>query len=983
VPEAVAGHSQGEIAAAVVAGVLSLEDGAKVAAVRSQALAALGPARVAGCAAEGVAAAKDAAQIRDQILAGLAGIRPSQARVPLVSTVTGQLIDGDQMDAGYWYRNLREDVRFQQAVTELAGLGVTAFVEISSHPVLVAEIKQTLADLASAGEAVVTGTLRRGEGGLRRFALSLAELYVRGVAVDWTRWFAGSGAQRVELPTYAFQHQRYWPQRRSAVAASREVEDLGLAEAGGHPLLGVVMELADGQGAVLTGRLSVHEQPWLADYVVLDKPLLPGTAFLDLAVRAGDTVGCPVVEELTMQAPLVLPAGGTVQVQVVASGPDETGRRAVRVYARPAGQEWTCHATGVLAPAQEQTGEAFDFTVWPPRDAAPVPAKAVYEDLAVAGYEYGSAFQGLAGIWRRGQEVFVEARLSGQAEAAAGSFGLHPALLDAVLHALSPSRLIDADRLGLPFSWTGVTLHAVGAAVLRARLVAVGPAGEGVSMQAADETGGLVISAQRLMLRPLPSGGLTDVNASAANAGAELFTEQWIPVRTRAGAGAIPRAEAWAVIGDQNGELAEVLGAARYPGLAKVAAGTVAPAVVVVRVAAPPGIPAEDAMGAATEQVRELVRQWLAEERLTQTRLVLLTCGAVVAADGDRITDLPAAAARGLARSAQPGTRRRLLLVDIDGSGMAGVAAAVRAALACGEPELAVRRGLVLARRLVPVTSITWPQPESRPAGGGGTMLVTGGTEVLGALVARHLAARSQAERLVLASRSGPAAPGAARLVARLAGLGMGVLVAACDAADRGALVGLVTRLTREPMPLTGVIHAAGEAAAAWYLHELTQGTDLAQFILISSAADMPGRPGHGNYAAGKAFLDALAQFRRNRGLSAISLAWGFRAQTGMTMGPDLINQGRAALGELSSREARALLDATWDQDQPVMLAARFDIAMLRAAAAAGQLPALLRSLVPGPARQTAWYQRVRLREGWRYRENDEQRLRCDADWIH
>jgi NAD(P)-dependent dehydrogenase (short-subunit alcohol dehydrogenase family) len=262
-------------------------------------------------------------------------------------------------------------------------------------------------------------------------------------------------------------------------------------------------------------------------------------------------------------------------------------------------------------------------------------------------------------------------------------------------------------------------------------------------------------------------------------------------------------------------------------------------------------------------------------------------------------------------------------------------------------------------------------------------VLVTGGTEVLGALAARHLAARGQARRLVLASGSGPAAPGAARLVARLAGLGMGVLVAACDVADRGALAGLVARLTREPVPLTGVIHTAGEAdhevigspatgrvqqvigpkaAAAWYLHELTQGTDLAQFMLFSSAA---GR--------GKALLDGLAQFRRNRGLPSISLAWGSRAQTGMTTGPDAINEARVALGELSSREARALLDAAWDHDQPVLLAARFDTAMLRAAAAAGQLPVLLRSLVPGPARPTPWHRRVRSREGWRYRGDGEQ----------
>jgi mycoketide-CoA synthase len=328
VPDVVAGHSQGEIAAATVAGVLSLADAAKVVTVRSQ------------------------------VPGGLAGIRPGQARVPVVSTVTGQLIDGDQMDGEYWYRNLRETVQFQQVVTMLAGLGVTAFAEVSPHPVLVAGIEQTLADLATpGGAAVVTGSLCRGEGGLRRFALSLAQLYVRGVSVDWSRWFAGSGTQAVGLPTYAFQHQRCWPQHRPAPAAAvwRGVESLGL-EAAGHPLLGAVVELPDGQGTVLTGWLSVAGQPWLADHVVLGRVLLAGTAFVELAVRAGDAVGCAALEELTLQAPLVLPADGAVQVRVQVARPDElagSSRRAVRIYSRPRGQYggegWSCHATGVLA----------------------------------------------------------------------------------------------------------------------------------------------------------------------------------------------------------------------------------------------------------------------------------------------------------------------------------------------------------------------------------------------------------------------------------------------------------------------------------------------------------------------------------------------------------------------------------------------------------------------------------------------------------
>jgi len=213
-----------------------------------------------------------------------------------------------------------------------------------------------------------------------------------------------------------------------------------------------VVELPEGQGAVLTGWLSVAAQPWLADHVVLGSVVLAGTALVELAVRAGDAVGCAVVEELTLRAPLVLPADGAVQVQVQVAGPDESGGRAVRVFSRPAarpgqpgGDDWTCHATGVLAAAADQAdqaGEAAGLAVWPPPGAVRVAVEGIYERLAAAGLGYGPVFRGLAGVWRRGAEVFAEARLDGQAQADAGLFGLHPALLDAVLHALAPTGLV-------------------------------------------------------------------------------------------------------------------------------------------------------------------------------------------------------------------------------------------------------------------------------------------------------------------------------------------------------------------------------------------------------------------------------------------------------------------------------------------------------------------------------------------------------------
>ena len=426
VPDAVIGHSQGEIAAATVAGVLSLQDAARVVAVRSAALAALagtggmmsvaepegrararlaawagrlsvaavnGPAAVvvsgdgaaleelaAACAAEGVRArrvevdyASHCAQVeavREDILAGLAGITPGPARVPLWSTVTGRPEDGTGLDGGYWYANLREPVRFAPVAAAVAGPGCAAFIEVSPHPVLAAGLAETLDELpAGPGRArpAVIGTLRRDHGGPGQLLAALAQAHVAGVTVDWAAVLpaaAAGGPADLRVPAPAVL-------ARAAAARGGDVTAAGL-EAAGHPLLGAAVGLAGGDGLIFTGRLSLQAQPWLADHAVAGTVLLPGTAFVELALHAGGEAGCGRVEELTLQAPLVLPERGGVQVQVVVGGPGGGGRREFSIYSRPgdalAGQEWVRHGAGVLAPVDRAGagGQVAELAVWPP-----------------------------------------------------------------------------------------------------------------------------------------------------------------------------------------------------------------------------------------------------------------------------------------------------------------------------------------------------------------------------------------------------------------------------------------------------------------------------------------------------------------------------------------------------------------------------------------------------------------------------------------
>jgi acyl transferase domain-containing protein len=391
--------------------------------------------------------------IREPLAEALTDIEPQPSPVAFFSTVTGELMDTSGLNAEYWYQSIRRTVQFEQAVRSAHDAGYQVFIESSPHPVLIAGIEQTLAECNP--DVIVVPSLGRDDGGLQRFWLSVGQAHITGVAVDWRAAFADLGTERVDLPTYAFQRQRFWLPVLGV--GGGDLAGLGLAGAE-HGLLGAVLQRPDSGGVVLTGRLSMATHPWLADHVVDGVVLFPGAGFVELVLRAGDEVGCSVVEELTLLAPLVLPPVGGVQVQVVVDALDELGSREVRVYSRGAGtnSSWVWHAQGALRAGVSEP--AVDLSVWPPVGASVVDAGDVYEVLAGRGYAYGPAFRGLRALWRRGREVFAEVTVG--EGVTVGGFGIHPAVLDAALHGWGVAEGGDATML--PFSWRGVCLHAAG-----------------------------------------------------------------------------------------------------------------------------------------------------------------------------------------------------------------------------------------------------------------------------------------------------------------------------------------------------------------------------------------------------------------------------------------------------------------------------------------------------------------------------------------
>ncbi|MFF4240188.1 SDR family NAD(P)-dependent oxidoreductase [Actinomadura geliboluensis] len=989
-PDRLAGHSIGEIAAAHAAGVLPLADASRLVAARGRLMQELpeGGAMVSVRASEeavravldglgddvrdrvdiaavngpqSVVVSGDEDAVRrvaeqlaeqgrktrrlrvshafhsprmDPILAAFrevaASLTVEPPRIPLVSTLTGRTATPDELRSpDYWTEHIRRAVRFGDGVRTLHEDGATVYLEIGPDAVLSPLTEECLPDVAPPA----IPTLRSGHPEPEAVLTAVARLHALGLSPDWTRLFDGTGARRVDLPPYAFQRERFWVARGSGAGTAG---NLGL-DATGHPFLGAAVDLPDGAGTVLSGRLSLATHPWLADHAVNDVVLLPGTAFLDLAAHAAARVGASRIEELTLHAPLVLPERGALQLRVTVAEPDEGGLRALTVHSRPDESDdperpWTTLASGALGVEAAAEPPPAGAGSWPPPGAEPVAVEDLYERLAAHGYEYGPLFQNVQAAWRDGDTSYVEVRLPEDTPVA--GFTVHPALLDAVLHPGVLSGIEPGGAVRLPFAWRDITVHAPATTRLRARLTpASASAEDGISLELTDDSGAALLSVGTLLTRETHarrSEPMYELTWSAAAPG-ETAPVNWAPL---------------------DGDLEDI---------------TDVPDVLVLHCASPADAdPVADAHSAA-QRVLAVLQRFLADDRFGTARLAVITRGAVSTGTGDEVRDLPGAPLWGLVGAAQNENPDRFLLIDTDAEADDVDIAAV---VATGEPRVAIRGGDLLVPRL----SRTAPGADDAVTlDADGTVLVTGGTGTLGALAARHLVTRHGVRKLLLVSRRGPDAPGTDELTAELTDLGADVTIAACDLTDRTA----VTRLLENVPDLTAVIHTAGviddatipnltperfdavlrpKVDAAWNLHELTQDRDLSAFVLYSSAAGVTGNPGQANYAAANTYLDALAHHRHQAGLPAASLAWGLWEQAGglteMLDDAGKARINRAGMVPLTAEQGLTLLDTALAlPDRPALVPARLDLGALRAQATAGSLPALFSGLVRAKTR--------------------------------
>ncbi|MER6531984.1 type I polyketide synthase [Streptomyces sp. NPDC001508] len=774
-PDAVLGHSVGALAAVHIAGVLSLDDAAALVAARGRimqqlpsggAMAALnageeeatallaghedrialaavnGPAStVLSGDREALAAVVTAFEDRGGRVSRLrvhhafhsplmepaltefrSAVQRSQFHAPrltVVSDLTGRPArPGELESADYWVRHARHTVRFRDGVHSLADLGCTRFLELGPRGALTSLAADCLAEdpdgpRATGPVPTVVPALRGRQPEPEELLSSLGHLDACGTDVDWAAVFAGRGARRTALPTYPFQRGHYWLADPGPV----------FTRAGGptpvdHPVLTSRIELADPAGILLTGRLSAGEQPWLTHHRVAGDVLLPGTALWELVATAAREADGDTLEELVLEAPLVVPGDAATELRVFVFAED-AGRRSVTVHARIAGAAggWLRHAHGTLVGRTPERPAALD--VWPPQGAEPVPLDPdrLYAGLAARGLDYGPAFRGVRALWRRGQEVFADIESSDVSAHRPGGYLVHPALFDAALHPVALGGLIEdtpASTALVPYTWSRVRFHGPAGTRLRVRLAPAGA--QAVAVDVADAAGHPVASVGSLALRPI---GAT---AGPAEVGDGLYVPSWEPVALPPDTGARPR---WAVFDaygggpypepDAEGGALPVL--RDHAALAAALASTTAPELILMpsppaAAAAGDGRPDAEAVRDVLGHVLRTAQMVTTGKRTAGTRLVVLTGGAVTVG-GEQPAAAPAALAGsavwGLLRAAQtehPGT---FVLIDSDDAPESRRVLA--AAPALGEPQLALRGGTAYR----PVLTAQEPDTVLRP----------------------------------------------------------------------------------------------------------------------------------------------------------------------------------------------------------------------------------------------------------------------------
>lgn len=910
------------------------------------------------------------------------GLKLREPRVGVISCVSGKtLVVEDLREPEYWRNQVRGAVRYADGVRRAAQLGGRIYLECGPHRVLAGMAAEVFGGEL---DAVFAASQRSGVGEGMAFVEALGRMYSVGIELNW-RAVLGDGRVLANLPTYPFQRQRYWLE--STATPPQRAEHLGM-ESPGHPLLGSMTPLPDG-GYLFATQLAPTEHPWLRDHAIFGSGLLPGTAYVELALAAGQCVGTSEIESLTLERPLLLGQGGAQRLQLSVSPEHGNGQRSFQIHscAVDVGREvaWIQHATGLLRTADPLAARPGSLLAWPPQGADAIDLSDLYQRLQQRGYHYGSSFRGLRRAYRQQHALYGEVELPAAVEST--GYQLHPALLDTVLHLLLAGTWEEGNQVVLPFEWEGVRLHVVGARKLRVQAL-LSQAGTGpwdVRLHVYGTDGQQVGEVERLSTRPTTE---EMIRMEVWGRERHLYRMQW---GVRAIAERKTISGVWAVLGsaEQSRALAQQLSKSgehvvHLPAMqdlaTAVAGGMAAPEhILAVAWATGPGPAAGDAAAVGLRATQDLQRslQILSEtEPLANCRFVLVTESAVATQEGEAVDGWWQAGLWGLLRTARSEhPERAWRIVDLDGS-TESRAQWIPVLSMPAEDEVALRQGVCRVPRLVQAGPAARPDPARGTFDSQRTVLVTGGTQGVGALVALHLARQHQVRQLLLVSRQGANAPGVASLVAELAALGCATTVTPCDVSDYAALTQCLGQLS-SAHPLQAVFHCAGvlddgvlstltaertervfmaKAQGAWNLHQATRQMSLSAFVVFSSAAGLLGSAAQANYAAANTWVDALCAYRQALRLPAQSLAWGTWAGSGMAAQLSESAKGRLrqqGIVPLRPAQALDLLDQALSRSEPLLVPIQLDLRSLRKKDADNPAT-LLQSLLGPRAKATA-----------------------------
>ncbi|HYO54310.1 type I polyketide synthase [Archangium sp.] len=989
-PDAVVGHSMGEVAAAHVAGALSLEDAAAIICLRSQLLRRISgqgamlatelslaearkalaghEARVAiavsnsptstvlsgdavvleeirgslearnvFCRWVKVDVASHSPQVdplRADLLAALSSVKPRPASVPIVSTVTASVCDGSGFDAAYWVRNLRDPVLFSSAVLQLVEGGHTVFMEMSPHPILLPAVERCMQHAGR--EGLTLPSLRREESERTVMLESFGALYSAAHPVDQARLFP-EGGRMVPLPTYPWQHKRFWVDGAVSpvLPAAEQVTSLrGRPVSVAYGLEGWIFEL----------ELSSTSLPWLGAHRLGGVAVVPASVLIELGLSAAaeaQGAGPRILADVEFERALVLPEAERRVVQVHVS-PTSDGQHVFHIHSRAAGGAareagWVRHCRGGLRTTGALPGASVAIEAVRARCAQQVPGPAIYEELDRRDVQYEAPLRTLGEVWRRPGEALGLVALGPELVQESGQYQLHPALLDAGLQTLALALSAGADGAAL---FMPVSIEAIecvpGRADVKWAHVSLAPAAspeERVgALELLDGEGRVVAAARGVRLRRVAAERLLEVLGEARS-------QDWfhdVTWEARPVGATQPGPADWIVFLDRGGlgtTLVEAIARQGHP-CVTVTAGESFQRLDARRFVVDPKRPEDmerlvrelpapsaghegrvvylwgldavlDEQGGTPEASAaplHLVRALMGARG--RARLWVVTRGAQVTGAAAERVSLAQAPLWGFGRGVsleQPDVWGGL--IDLDPAGAPGEAAAVLREISAsggdGEDQIALREGRPLVPRLVR-GRVNAPAEPLRLRSDA-AYLVTGGLGGLGLKVARWLVERG-ARHLVLLGRRGTSDAGDEASARRhealesLRALGATVTPLAADVADRARMAALLRETASTLPPLRGVIHAAAlltecrledmdlatmtamlrpKVLGTWVLHELTRELDLDFFVMFSSTSTLWGASGLAHYAAGNQFLDALAHHRRAMGLPATTIHWG------------------------------------------------------------------------------------------------------------